>query len=111
MGNETKTLWRKFQFSKYHNWKIDAGDNWFIDCGLEEHSEEHADLIVSAVNGCKSVNKDNPQVVAESINDIVGALHVALDLASQKLYQHPDDAIAQLQFNLFKDLLNKIEAK
>jgi hypothetical protein len=37
-------------------------------------NHDDADLIVSAVNGCISVNTDNPQLVAESIKDMYEAL-------------------------------------
>jgi len=36
--------------------------------------EANANLIVSAVNGCASVNSDNPQAVAENIKDMYEAL-------------------------------------
>ncbi len=64
--------WKVFRFSPHHNWKVDTGDNWFIDCGLE--GEANAHLIVAAVNACASVNPDNPQTVAESINNMYEAL-------------------------------------
>ena len=44
------TEWTKFRVTKYHNWKIDTGDNWFIDCGQEENAEANAGRIVEAVN-------------------------------------------------------------
>lgn len=37
-------------------------------------TSEQANLIAAAVNGCISVNPDNPQVVAESIKDMYEAL-------------------------------------
>ncbi len=49
--------WIVFRFSKVHNWKIDTGDNWFIDCGMEENSEANAERIVKAVNSHDAMKK------------------------------------------------------
>ena len=45
----------------------------------EDEGEANADLIVSAVNACISINPDNPQAVAESIKDMYEALTQLLD--------------------------------
>ncbi len=44
-----------------------------------DNAEANANLIVTAVNSCTSVNSDNPQAVAESIKDMYEALKLALD--------------------------------
>ena len=37
-------------------------------------TQEYANLIITAVNACKSVNEQNPLAVAEAIPEIVGIL-------------------------------------
>jgi len=64
-----------------------------------------------AGDACLSINPDNPQAVAESIKDMYEAFKVGLDLASSKLYQHPSDAIAQVQFDKIKQELSKAERR
>ena len=44
-----------------------------------ENTESDANLIVTAVNACISVNPQNPQAVAESIKDVYEALQAILN--------------------------------
>jgi hypothetical protein len=67
-------------------WHIEGGDGWNIfegkrivaNCGgyssnfedTTEWKKTNAKLIETAVNSCKSINKDNPQIVAESVEEM-----------------------------------------
>lgn len=72
--------WKKFRFTKQHNWKIDTGDNYFIDCGNESNSEDNADLIIAVVNACMKVNPDNPIAAAEALPDMLTVLENLLSV-------------------------------
>jgi len=45
----------------------------------EEHYEANAQLIVSAVNACISINKNNPMAVADGMGKVVGAADAFLE--------------------------------
>ncbi len=53
-----------------HIW---CGDEHIADLD-GKNASANANLIVSCVNACKSVNPDNPQAVAESIKEMYEAL-------------------------------------
>ena len=57
-------------FNTYQNYTIRDGARYVGECDREQDT----DLIVTAVNSCKSINKDNPQVVAESIEEMYQTL-------------------------------------
>jgi hypothetical protein len=42
--------------------------------GEFQEQRENAELIVTAVNQCKSINPDNPQAVAEQIGQLIDAI-------------------------------------
>lgn len=67
------TKWKAYK-SRTH-FVIDAGLPIYRDkIATVYYSQANANLIVSAINGCVSVNPENPQVVAESIKDMYEAL-------------------------------------
>ena len=57
-------------------------------------TEANANLIVSAVNKCKEINPDNPQAVAESIEDVFKALNKAREdinwMLNNEKFLNPD---------------------
>jgi hypothetical protein len=104
MGNEMNKMWMQVIATEtgFETLVIGDDDGVVADCHFSwrpyNENESNAKLIVSAVNGCKSINGDNPQVVAENIIEMVKMLN---DLAQEVPITHP----------VF-DLLNKIrEAK
>jgi len=67
------------------------------------YTKAYANLIVSAVNACKEINPDNPQAVAESIEDLVEAL--------EYIIRELDRANIIKANSIFMDMPNKALAK
>jgi len=59
-----------------------------------KEAEANAHLIVTAVNACQSVNRDNPLAVAESIEDLYEALKVA---HRELLHAQWEDGLDQIE--------------
>lgn len=102
----TKGEW-KVTRSSTGDWVIATDDT--LICREVRHFNAH--LIVAAVNACQIVNRDNPQVVAESIKDMYKALRqVVVDyetLCSRK----PNNTLLQARLNLVKQTLAKAGSK
>ena len=80
MNNHTRGEWR--QHSERPRWIIAPIEDMPTDrvhyCAWAER-EDDAPLIVAAVNGCQSVNADNPLAVAGAIKDMYEALKIVAD--------------------------------
>lgn len=83
-GTITKGEWKFYEPEIEPNRVViwsDLGENsmrsicrTFGYCDTKEEELANANLIVTAVNACKEINPDNPQVVAERIKDMYEAL-------------------------------------
>ena len=65
----------------------------------------NTNLVVSCVNACKSVNQDNPQAVAESIEDVFKVLKEVRDSAVLEK-KETGFYILRLQYSSWQDVCN-----
>lgn len=75
-----------------------------------EENDANANLIVTAVNACQSVNPDNPLAAAESIKDMYEALK-ALWKAIKFHHLDEDSKFGVLYKNQVEQALAKVEGK
>jgi len=73
----------------------DCGDTTWYN-GRVEVMKGNANLIVAAVNSCASVNRDNPQAVAESIEDMYKTL--------EEIYENREHLPTSIEALVFKTL-------
>jgi len=59
--------------------KDDDGNAYQVGHILPDFREEYGKLIVSAVNACISINKNNPMAVADGMGKVVGAADAFLE--------------------------------
>ena len=88
-----KGEWKARQESKYESTQEIMCGNFCIANvwpGTVDRREDeciaNANIIVTAVNECQRVNPDNPQAVAESINDMYEALKKAQKVIECECY-------------------------
>jgi len=96
-------------FNTYQNYTIREGARYVGECDRLQDTK----LIVTAVNSCKSINKDNPQVVAESIEEMCRLVKL-VDSISGRAYSGIIE-LSQKDYYKLKELsgrlLNKLEEK
>lgn len=79
------------KYTKWTCWTSPSGSHiWYKDTHIADTDGDdaiaNAHLIAAAVNGCISVNPENPQAVAESIEDMYSTLKLLVErMSSGKL--------------------------
>jgi hypothetical protein len=111
---------KKDKMTEKKEWHIEGGDGWNIfegrrivaNCGgyssnfedTTEWKKANAKIIETAINSCKSINPSNPQIVAESIEEMY-----ELMVRIRKEYKEFD--ADEISFDDVDALLNKLEEK